>query len=88
MRKALAVIAVAAGLAATILAMPDRAEARCQGCLEGPMTYGTVPFYASGYDRPSYYYVPHRYVRYAPYDRWRYAPRRYYPHRYTVRPYW
>jgi hypothetical protein len=83
--------AAAACLVGASLMMAGNAEARCQGCFEGPMIVDTVPYYAPvyylpygpAYYAPRYYYWHRRHVRYAPYIRGYYPPRRFY-----VRPYW
>lgn len=96
MRNMLIRTAAVACLMGASFVMATKAEARCQGCLEGPVIVDTVPYYAPAYYvpyrpayyAPRYYYWHRHYVRYAPYGRGYYAPHRYYVRPYVFRPCW
>ena len=88
MRKTLVILAAVVSIAGIELAAATKAEARCQGCWEGPAND-----YYGGYGyRPAYrykpvYYVP-RAVYYAPYYRTYYVTRRVYVGPYYAPVYW
>lgn len=89
MRDMLMRIAAAACLVGAACGAATKAEARCQGCFEGPMTLDTVPYYASAYYGPRYYHPYRRYIRYSRFYRGYYAPQYYYYVRpYVARHYW
>jgi len=93
MRTTLAAVAAMGFIIATVFATPTPADARCQGCLEGPMLPGAVPYYAPAYYEPyyrapRYYHAPRRYIRYAPYYYRHDRPRHYDEQPYYVRPYY